>query len=204
MIGDDGLGGIRLGQGDPEGEAFLAFQQYARGLRRRGVILAVCSKNEEHIAREVFDRHPEMVLRADDISCFVANWNDKASNLRLIARKLNIGLNSLVFVDDNPAERAQVRRALPEVGVPELPADPAEYIRVLQRHRWFQTTTLGKEDLQRADFYRADLARQDAEASAGGVEDFLTFLRMTARVEPIHALNLARCASWSANRTSST
>ena len=103
VIGDDGLGGIRLGQGGAEGEAFVAFR-YAKALRERGVLLAVCSKNTEHVAKEVFIKHPEMVLRLEDISCFVANWNDKASNLQQIARTLNIGLNSLVFADDNPAE----------------------------------------------------------------------------------------------------
>ena len=110
VIGDDGLGGIRLGQGDPEGESFVAFQHYVKGLRERGVILAVCSKNTDSIAREVFEKHTEMVLRLDDISCFMANWDDKATNLGRIAEQLNIGLNSLVFVDDNPAERAIVRR----------------------------------------------------------------------------------------------
>ena len=106
MIGDDGLGGIKLGQGDPEGESFVAFQQYIKALRERGVILAVCSKNTESVAREVFEKHSEMILRLDDISCFMANWDDKATNLGRIAQQLNIGLNSLVFVDDNPAERA--------------------------------------------------------------------------------------------------
>ena len=106
VIGDDGLAGIRLGQGDPEGEAFFAFQQYVKELGRRGVILAVCSKNTDAVAREVFESHPGMVLRLEDISCFVANWDDKATNLGRIAQELNIGVDSLVFVDDNPAERS--------------------------------------------------------------------------------------------------
>ena len=124
VIGDDGLGGIRLGQGDPESEAFVAFQRYVKGLRQRGVILAVCSKNTDSIAREVFEKHPDMVLRLDDIACFIANWDDKATNLGRIAEQLNIGLNSLVFVDDNPAERSIVRQLRPEVAVPELPWTP--------------------------------------------------------------------------------
>src|SRR5262249_29159707 len=98
VIGDDGLGGIRLGQGDAEGEAFQAFQQYVKELRMRGVILAVCSKNNDETAREVFEKHTEMVLRPSDISCFIANWDDKATNIRRIAEQLNIGINSLVFV----------------------------------------------------------------------------------------------------------
>lgn len=113
VIGDDGLGGIRLGQGDAEGEGFLAVQRWLRKLRERGVILAICSKNTDSVAREVFLKHPEIALKLEDISCFVANWNDKAANIRVIAQELNIGLQSLVFLDDNPAERAIVRRRLP-------------------------------------------------------------------------------------------
>ena len=125
VIGDDGLDGIALGQGSALGEGFLAVQQYARELSRRGIILAVCSKNDEANAWEPFDKHPEMALRREDIACFVANWNDKAENIRLIAERLNIGLDSLVFLDDNPFERNRVREALPMVAVPEVPDDPA-------------------------------------------------------------------------------
>ncbi|NLC58663.1 MAG: HAD-IIIC family phosphatase [Armatimonadetes bacterium] len=194
VIGDDGLGGIRLGQGEAEAEAFVAFQHYVKALRQRGVLLAVCSKNEEATARAVFEQHPAMVLRLDDIACFVANWQDKATNLRQIARQLNIGLNSLVFVDDNPAERALVRQLAPEVAVPELPADPSGYIRALECHRFFQTTSLAGEDLRRTEFYRANAAREQAEASATNVAEFLQSLRMVARVEPVHEATLERTA----------
>ena len=192
VIGDDGLGEIRLGQGDPEGEAFLAFQRYVKGLRRRGVILAVCSKNSDAIAREVFEKHPEMALRLDDISCFVANWNDKASNLARIAGELNIGMNSLVFVDDNPAERSIVRRLCPEVAVPEMPADPAYYVRALDRYRYFQALTVSSEDLQRTDFYRATASRQLLETTAADLNSFLRSLELIARIEPIGAGSLER------------
>ena len=161
VIGDDGLTGIRLGQGDPESESFVSFQRYVKGLRKRGVILAVCSKNTDAVAREVFQKHPEMVLRLSDIACFLANWDDKATNLARIAAELNIGLNSLVFVDDNPAERSIVRRLQPEVAVPELPADPAGYIMALERHRYFQTLTVSAEDLKRTDYYRDGPRPQD-------------------------------------------
>ena len=144
VIGDDGLGGIRLGQGEPEGEAFVAFQQYLKELQLRGVILAVCSKNNDATAREVFEKHPEMVLRLPDIACFVANWDDKAANLRTIASSLNLGLDSLVFVDDNPAERAIVRQLLPEVAVPELPEDAAGFVQALDEHRYFQVISVGR------------------------------------------------------------
>ena len=127
VIGDDGLEGIVLGQGGAVGEAYLSFQRYCAALSARGVILAVCSKNDEVNARLPFTKHPEMILRESDIACFVANWNDKASNLRSIASTLNIGIDSLVFADDNPAERALIRKELPSVQVPELPEDPALY-----------------------------------------------------------------------------
>ena len=116
VIGDDGLAGIALGQGSATGEAFLAVQRMALELRGRGVVLAVCSKNEEDAARSPFREHPDMLLREDDIAVFQANWTDKAANLRAIAEALNIGVDALVFLDDNPAERAQVRRELPLVG----------------------------------------------------------------------------------------
>jgi len=192
VIGDDGLGGIRLGQGDGEAEAFQDFQRYAKGLQSRGVILAVCSKNDERTAREPFEKHSEMILRLDDISCFVANWDDKALNLRLIAEQLNIGLDSLVFVDDNPAERAIVRRFVPEVGVPEIPADPADFVRVLESHRYFQIASLGKEDLQRTDYYRANVARLQVRQSATDIDSFLASLQMVARIAPIESVTLER------------
>ena len=194
VIGDDGLGGIRLGQGDAEGEAFVAFQQYAKALKERGVILAVCSKNEEHIAREVFEKHTEMVLRLADISCFMANWTDKAANLREIARRLNIGLNSLVFADDNPAERALVRQLAPEVAVPEIPEDPAGFIQAIEPHRYFQTLAVGKEDLQRAEYYRANAQREQALTGSANVEDYLRSLAMVARVGPVTPMSLERSA----------
>jgi FkbH-like protein len=192
VIGDDGLGGIRLGQGDPEGEAFAAFQQYVQALQQRGVILAVCSKNNEETAREVFEKHSEMVLRLKDISCFVANWEDKATNLRNIAGTLNIGINSLVFVDDNPAERAIVRQLAPEVAVPELPEDVSLYAQVLEQHRYFQVLSVGAEDFQRTDYYRSDSLRRSAEASAGNMEAYLRSLEMIARVGPVDATTLER------------
>jgi len=194
VIGDDGLGGIRIGQGDAESEAFHAFQKYVKALRDRGVILAVCSKNEDHIAREVFEKHPEMILRLDDIATFVANWTDKATNLRTIALNLNIGLNSLVLADDNPVERALVRRLAPEVAVPELPVDPVGYIQAIERHRYFELVSLGKEDFKRAEYYRTQAVREQAQASAASVEEFLESLQMTARVGPIDGATLERSA----------
>ena len=200
VIGDDGVEGIRLGPGDPEGEAFGDFQLYLRQLRERGVLLAVCSKNSEQMARAPFEGHPDMVLRLEDICCFTANWNDKPRNLRGIARQLNLGLDSFVLVDDNPAERALVRRALPEVAVPELPADPAGFIRALEAHRYFEVLSLAPEDLARTDYYRANAARAQAEGSYEDLDGFLRSLAMRARSAPVDRSSLERSAQL-INRT---
>ena len=195
VIGDDGLAGIVVGQGSALGEAFLELQAYARGLTRRGVILAVCSKNDEANALEPFEEHPDMILRRGDIACFVANWNDKAANLREIARRLNIGLDSLVFADDNPAERAIIRRELPEVAVPELPEEPASYATMIAQAGYFEATRLTAEDRERAAQYQANLARAEAAPPPGegggtdmaGYLDSLDMVLQWGRVDPLSA-----------------
>ena len=192
VIGDDGMGGIILGHGDAQGEAFSSFQQYALRLKDRGVILAVCSKNDEKVAREAFESHPEMALKLSDITSFYANWDDKATNLGRIAGDINIGLDSLVFFDDNPAERALVRRHLPEVAVPELPVDVAGYIRTLERHRYFETVSLNQEDLQRTSMYARDAERKALKTSATDMGEYLASLNMRAIVEPIDDVNRER------------
>jgi FkbH-like protein len=158
----------------------------------RGIILAVCSKNNEQIAREVFEQHPDMLLKLDDIACFVANWTDKATNLRSIAKQLNIGLDSLVFVDDNPAERSIIRRMVPEVAVPEVSSDPIDFVAALERHRYFQVANLGAEDFKRTEYYRANAKRAEIEAAAGGIDDFLRSLDMTSVIGPIQPATLER------------
>lgn len=192
VIGDDGMVGIRIGQGDAEGEAFTAFQHYAKLLASRGVILAVCSKNTDEIAREVFETHPDMALRISDIACFVANWTDKASNLRHIAATLNIGLDSLVFVDDNPAERSIIRQLVPEVSVPEVSTDPIEFIEALERHRYFQVATLGADDFKRGEYYRANAARAEIASGSGDIEDYLSSLNMQSAIRPVIDATLER------------
>ncbi len=180
VIGDDGMEGIKLGQGSALGEAFVAFQRYARDLSRRGIILAVCSKNDEANAIEPFEKHPDMVLRRSDIACFVANWTDKAANIREIASQLNIGLDSLVFADDNPAERAIVRRELPMVAVPELPDDPTLWPATLAAAGYFESLRLTKEDLDRTAQYQANARRGSLMASATDLEGYLKSLDMRA------------------------
>nr|WP_295664386.1 HAD-IIIC family phosphatase [Polymorphobacter sp.] len=193
VIGDDGVDGIALGQGSAKGEAFLAIQQMALGLRQRGIILAVCSKNDDDVARIPFRDHPDMPLKEEHIASFVANWGDKATNLRAIASALNIGLDSLVFLDDNPVERAQVRRELPMVAVPELPADPALYPRILLGAGYFEAVAFAQEDRDRADQYRAN-AERAAFAGTSDMAGYLASLDMVADFRPFDAVNRARIA----------
>jgi FkbH-like protein len=192
VIGDDGLEGIVLGQGSARGEAHLALQRYAKLLQQRGVILAVCSKNELQTAEAVFLNHPEMALRRADIAAFVANWNDKAENLKAIAQQLNIGLDSLVFVDDNPAERARVRESLPMVAVPELPKDPAHYVRCVADAGYFEAVSFTSDDSSRAEQYAANTERDALRGASQSMEDFLRSLGMSVVFGPVTDVDLVR------------
>lgn len=194
VIGDDGVAGIALGQGSAAGEAFLAIQQTALELRRRGVVLAVCSKNEEAAALLPFREHPEMVLKEDHIAVFQANWTDKAANLRAIAETLNIGVDALVFLDDNPAERAQVRRELPLVGVPELPEEPALYPRMLMAAGYFEAVAFTQDDRDRAGMYQANAARAAAVSASGDLDSYLASLDMVCTIAPVDAVSRPRVA----------
>ena len=178
VIGDDGLAGIVLGQGSAEGEAYVAFQDYARELSRRGVVLAVCSKNDAANALEAFDRHPEMLLRRGDIASFAVNWQDKPGNLRAIAQELNLGLDSLVFVDDNPFERALVRRELPMVAVPEVSDDPVSYPLVLAEAGYFEAVAVTEEDRARSAQYQGNRQREALRASVTDLPAYLRSLEM--------------------------
>ena len=192
VVGDDGIGGIRVGQGSAEGESYLAFQKYAKSLSQRGVLLAVCSKNDEGNAQEPFEKLPEMSLKLGDFSSFVANWNNKADNLRAIAAELNLGLDSFVFVDDNPAERALVRQFLPQVAVPDMPADAADYVQAVARHRYFEPAALTDEDLKRSEYYLQDRQRRQLATAHTDINAFLQSLEMEARIEPINSANIER------------
>lgn len=194
VIGDDGVAGIALGQGSAAGEAFLAIQQTALELRRRGVVLAVCSKNEEAAALLPFREHPEMVLKEDHIAVFQANWTDKAANLRAIAETLNIGVDALVFLDDNPAERAQVRRELPLVGVPELPEEPALYPRMLMAAGYFEAVAFTQDDRDRAGMYQANAARAAAVSASGDLDSYLASLDMVCTIRTVDAVSRPRVA----------
>lgn len=192
VIGDDGVEGIVLGEGSAVGEAHLALQRYAKQLSERGVILAVCSKNDPAIAEGAFRGHPEMLLKRSDIAAFVANWNDKAENLKAIAKTLNIGIDSLVFVDDNPVERARIRESLPMVAVPELPDDVADYVGCLAAAGYFEAVAFTAEDRQRAGLYAADAERGVLLESSQSMDDFLRGLRMSVVSGPFTPIDLAR------------
>ena len=193
VIAEDGIHGVALGHG-PNGEAFAAFQEYVIGLKRKGIILAVCSKNNHDDAVEPFLKHPDMRIKLEDIALFIANWNPKPDNLRRIAQELNLGLDSLVFVDDSAVECAAVRHALPEVDVIPLPVDPADYVRRLAEYLQFETAWLTAEDKKRADQYRARVQVRQLESTADSIEAFHRNLRMEAMVVPFMDVDLPRIA----------
>lgn len=191
IVGEDGVAGLRIGDG-AAGEAYAAFQDYLLELQRRGVLLAVSSKNNHADAVEVFERHLGMRLDLHDIAAFVANWEPKPDNLRRIAETLNIGLDALVFVDDNPAEREAVRQLVPEVEVVELPEDPAGYRAAIADCVMLEPASFTVEDTARTAQYRARAAAADLERSASSLEDFWRSLDMHATVAPFDELHLPR------------
>ena len=192
VIGDDGVEGIVLGEGSAVGEAHLGLQRYAKQLSDRGVILAVCSKNDPTIAEAAFHDHPEMVLRRSDIAVFLANWNDKTENLKTIATRLNIGLDSLVFVDDNRVERERIRQSLPMIAVPELPEDPALYVRCLADAGYFEAVAFTSEDRDRARQYAENAQRDTLFESAQSLDEFLRGLEMSVVFGPFIAVDHPR------------
>jgi FkbH-like protein len=191
VIGDDGVQNLVLGRDHPVGEAFADFQRYVKGLQRRGVILAICSKNDLENAKEGFS-HPDSVLKLEDFSAFKANWNPKPDNIREIAAELNIGLDSLVFVDDNPAERAFVAEQLPEVAVPDVGSDASRYAEVLELERYFEVDKVVPDDLNRSAFYGSNAQRSEYQTGFGNYGEFLTSLEMTAEIGPFCPVYLER------------
>jgi FkbH-like protein len=194
VIGDDGVSGIRLGQNSAEGEAYIAFQHFILNLRRRGVVLAVCSKNLDAVAREPFQHHPEMVLREEHFAVFRANWSDKAANLRIIAETLGFGLEFIAFADDNPAERARVRQELPTVSVVELGSEPAFYPSRIADSGVFEHLPLNADDRLRADSYRIRALGAAHAATIDNYDDYLVSLNMTLSVSRFAAIDRGRIA----------
>jgi FkbH-like protein len=191
VVGDDGVAGIRIGHDYP-GNVFREVQIFLKGLRARGFLLAICSKNEETVALEALQSHPDMVLRPGDFSARFINWDPKPINLRRIAETLNIGVDSLLFLDDNPVERAQVRAELPQVMVPELPVDTTDWLRTLHGIELLDRPRLTAEDVRRAQMYAADAGRRPLEQSAVSLEEFLSSLEMKAEVGLCNEQNLDR------------
>ncbi len=196
IIGDDGLENIQIGSLGI-GKAFSEFQYWIKKLKNRGVILAVCSKNTEHIAKEPFEKHPDMVLHLDDIAVFVANWENKADNIRQIQSILNIGFDSMVFLDDNPFERNMVRENVPQVTVPELPEDPADYLEYLYTLNLFETVSFSNEDAERTKQYQVEAQRTVLQKSFANEDEFLQSLNMVSLVEPFNKFNTPRVAQLS-------
>ncbi len=192
VVGDDGVEGLVLGQGSALGEGFVAVQDYAKELARRGVILAVCSKNDEANALEPFEKHPEMILKRGDVASFVANWSDKAANIRAIAAELNIGLDALVFVDDNPFERNLVRQELPMVAVPEVPEDPALVPRCLADAGYFEGLSVTDEDRARTAQYQSNRDREQLRTSATDMPSYLHGLQMQLLWRRFDRIGLSR------------
>jgi FkbH-like protein len=186
VVGDDGPLGISIGpHGD--GEAFYHFQQYLYWLKQRGILLAVCSKNGMENALSPFAQNPGMVLNREDITVFVANWENKADNIRSIRETLGIGFDSMVFLDDNAFERNLVRELLPEVVVPELPEDPADYVRALNELNLFEASSFSAEDAARGEMYRQEAERRELKGASSNIDEFLKSLGMTMvarRFEP--------------------
>jgi len=192
VIGDDGLEGIKIAEGDATGEAHLAVQRMALALRRRGIVLAVSSKNTDEIARRPFREHPEMLLKEEHLAVFQANWQDKATNIKVIAETLSLGLDAMVFLDDNPVERDLVRQMLPQVAVPELPDDPAWYARTLAAAGYFDSVAFSEEDRQRAEMYQSNARRVALQQEAGNLDAYLESLDMEISFAPFDRTGRAR------------
>ncbi len=197
VVGDDGWENLQVGHGLGIGKAFTELQQWVKKLKERGIILAVCSKNDEDKAKEPFEKNPEMVLRLEDIAVFVANWKNKADNIRTIQQVLNIGFDSMVFLDDNPFERNMVRTELPDVTVPELPDDPSLYLEFLYAQNLFETASYSTADSDRTQQYRVAAQRMVAAQAFTNEADFLKSLQMESEVTGFNAFNTPRVAQLS-------
>lgn len=194
VIGDDGIEGIQLGHGLGIGRAFTDLQLWAKKLQQRGIILCIVSKNDEAVAKQPFLNHPDMVLRLDDIAVFIANWQTKVDNIRAIQQVLNIGFDSMVFLDDNPFERAIVREHIPGITVPELPEDPAEYLEYLYSLNLFETASASEVDNKRTRQYQQEAQRMQLKSTFANEYEFLESLGMQATVEPFNTFNTPRVA----------
>ena len=197
VIGDDGIEGIQLGHGLGIGKAFTEFQMWVKKLKQRGIIICVASKNNEDTAKEPFEKHPDMVLKLDDIAVFQANWETKVDNIRTIQRILNIGFDSMVFLDDNPFERNIVRENIPGITVPELPEDPGDYLEYLYSLNLFETASYSNADKDRTKQYQVEAKRVSLQKTFANEADFLKSLNMVSVVSGFNKFNTPRVAQLS-------
>ena len=193
VIGDDGVDRIQIGRETPIAEAYTAFQEYCLSLRNRGILLAVCSKNNDDVARMGF-AHPDSILKLEHFSSFQANWDPKHENIARIAAELNLGADSFVFVDDNPAERAIVEAQVAGIAVPNVGKDVAQYAGIIEAGRYFEQTSFSKEDIERAALYQENSARAAFETKFADYGEYLDSLEMSAEIEPFKPLYLDRIA----------
>jgi FkbH-like protein len=192
IVGDDGWENLRLGGHDHVGEAYVEFQRALMTLVRRGIAVAVVSKNDEAVALEAIASHPEMVIRTGDLVGWRINWKDKAQNIAELVNELNLGQQSTVFIDDNPTERGRVREALPEVLVPEWPTDPSRFADALRQLDCFDRAAITSEDRERTQMYVQERARRGSLDVASSPEDWLASLGVKVRVDPLSASNIKR------------
>ena len=197
VIGDDGLEGIQLGHGLGIGKAFTEFQMWVKKLKQRGIMICVASKNNEETAKEPFEKHPDMVLKLDDIAVFQANWETKVDNIRTIQSILNIGFDSMVFLDDNPFERNMVRENIPGITVPELPQAPEEYLEFLYSLNLFETASYSNADKDRTKHYQVEAKRVSLQKTFANEADFLKSLKMVSTVSGFTKFNTPRVAQLS-------
>jgi FkbH-like protein len=196
IIGDDGIDKIEIGDLGI-GKAFKEFQQWVKKLKERGIILCVCSKNTEKVAKEVFLKHPEMVLKLDDISVFMANWDSKVNNIKKIQKILNIGFDSMVFIDDNSFERNVVRDNIPGITVPDLPEDPSNYLNFLYSQNLFEVNSYSKSTNDRTDFYKKENERIKFKELSTDLSDYMTKIGMKSRLTNLNSFNIPRVSELS-------
>ena len=192
IVGDDGLGGIKIGGNNPLGEAHLQLQKILKSFRNRGILLAISSKNNSDLALEAIEKHPNMLLKKEDFVSKKINWEDKASNIAEILKDLNLLPNSAVFLDDNPTERQRVRNAIPEILVPELTNDVSEWAGILKSLDCFETLKTTNEDKVRAKIYLEDNNRKDSLELYETIDDWLKSLNIILKVEKLNKLNIQR------------
>ena len=197
VVGDDGIEGIQLGHGLGIGKVFSEFQMWVKKLAQRGIIVCIVSKNDEQTAKNAFINHPDMILKMDDIAVFIANWENKADNIRTIQNILNIGFDSMVFIDDNPFERELVKNNIPQIAVPDMPEDPADYLEYLYSLNLFETASFSQGDQNRTKMYQNEAKRVELSKSFTNEDDFLRSLDMKSKVEGFTPFNIPRVAQLS-------